>query len=125
MFVDRSNLQPGEIWPAEIANAISTCKAFVAVLTKKFVQSVYCHAELYEAEALQKPIFPVVFERGWDQEPGGQPVQEIVSKIQYAVLEPTQSETQDYKDQLQRLIQQIGKCCFDNQNCTQSKIIFR
>ena len=109
VFVDRSCLQPGDKWPAEIANAISTCRAFVAVLTKKFVESVYCHAELYEAESLQKPIFPVVFERGWDQEPGGQPVQEIVSGIQYAVLEPTQSETQEYKDQLQHLVKKIGK----------------
>ena len=37
-----TGLQPGDSWPAEIIQAVNTCKAFVAVLTKKYVKSVYC-----------------------------------------------------------------------------------
>ena len=86
VFVDRKCLQPGNIWPAEIINAINTCKAFVAVLTKKYVKSHYCQGELYKAEALRKPFFPVVLEEGWDKEIAGMPVKAVVQSSQYAFL---------------------------------------
>ncbi len=41
--------------------SMHTCKAFVCVLTKRYVRSVYCNGELYEAVALKKCMFPVVY----------------------------------------------------------------
>ena len=87
-----TGLQPGDSWPAEIIQAVNTCKAFVAVLTKKYVKSVYCNGELYEAQALKKPIFPVVFESDWDKEAAGKLIKEELGMTQYAFLDLGQSE---------------------------------
>ena len=92
VFVDRTCLQPGDSWPAEIIRAVSTCKAFIAVLTKKYVMSIYCNGELYEAQALKKPIFPVVFESDWNKEAAGKLIEEELGMTQYAFLDPGQSE---------------------------------
>ena len=91
-FVDRKSLKPGDIWPAEVVNAINTCKAFVAVLTKKYIKSHYCQGELYEAEALGKPFYPVVLEEGWDEEIAGIPVKAVVQSFQYAFLSRSSPE---------------------------------
>ncbi len=79
VFVDRNALRPGDKWRSEIASAIKTCKAFVFVLTKCYMRSVYCNGELYEAEALGKRMFPVVCEGDM---PGGAPVTEVVRDVQ-------------------------------------------
>ena len=62
------------------------------MLTKKYVKSVYCNGELYEAQALKKPIFPVVFESDWDKEAAGKPIKEELGMTQYAFLDLGQSE---------------------------------
>ncbi len=41
VFVDQRSIQPGDKWRFEIASAIKTCKAFVCVLTKRYMRSVY------------------------------------------------------------------------------------
>ena len=94
VFVDRDGLRPGDKWRSEIASAIKTCKAFVVVLTKRYMRSAYCNGELYEAEALGKRILPVVCEKGWGDVPGGAPVTEIVKEVQYVSLVAEDSETQ-------------------------------
>ncbi len=102
VFVDRDGLRPGDRWRSEIASAIKTCKAFVCVLTKRYMRSVYCNGELYEAEALGKPMFPVVCENGWEGVLGGAPMREMVKEVQYVSLVAEDSETQ-----LARLVQSI------------------
>ncbi len=102
VFVDRNGIRPGDRWRSEIASAIKTCKAFVCVLTKRYMRSVYCNGELYEAEALGKRMFPVVCEDGWRDVPGGAPVTEVVQEVQYVSLVAEDSETQ-----LKKLVQSI------------------
>ncbi len=102
VFIDRGSIKPGDIWPAEIASAIHTCKAFVVVLTKRYVSSVYCNGELYEAEALDKRLFPVVCETGWEEETGGRPVADIVRAVQSVSLVTEHKETE-----LARLVKAI------------------
>ena len=94
VFVDRVDLRPGDKWRSEIAYAIHTCKAFVCVLTKRYMRSAYCNGELYEAEALGKRMFPVVCEEGWEGVLGGAPVREIVKEVQYVSLVAEDSEIQ-------------------------------
>ena len=98
VFVDRDGVRPGDRWRSEIAFAIKTCKAFVCLLTKCYVKSVYCNGELYEAEALDKRMFPVVCEDGW----GDVPVTEVVQEVQLVSLVAGDRETQ-----LTRLVQRI------------------
>ncbi len=102
VFVDRNGIRPGDQWPFEIASAIKTCKAFVCVLTKRYIRSIYCNGELYEAEALGKPLFPVVCEKGWEDVPGGAPVTEVVQEVQLVSL-----VAEDSENQLTRLVQSI------------------
>ncbi|XP_064395583.1 uncharacterized protein LOC135342701 isoform X2 [Halichondria panicea] len=102
VFVDRDRVRPGDRWRSEIASAIKTCKAFICVLTKRYMRSVYCNGELYEAEALRKRMFPVVCEDGWRDVPGGAPVMEVVQEVQYVSLVAEDSETQ-----LKKLVQSI------------------
>ena len=102
VFVDRVGVRPGDRWRSEIASAIKTCKAFVCVLTKRYMKSVYCNGELYEAEALCKFLFPVVCEDGWRDVPGGAPVTEVMKEVQYVSLVAEDRETE-----LTRLMQRI------------------
>ena len=95
-FVAQECIQPGESWPAEIIQAINVCKVFIAVLTKKYVQSTYCNGELYEAEALKKPIFPVVLESDWQEEPAANPIKEVIRETQFV-----------QKENLQQLVKSI------------------
>ena len=93
VFVDRTSLQPGDLRSAKIIKAIETCKAFVPVLTKKYVNSIDCKGELYEAQALKKQIFPVVFESDWNKEAAGKYIHKELKETQYAFLIPGRSET--------------------------------
>ncbi len=102
-FVDRVDLRPGDRWQPKIASAIHTCKAFVVVLTKRYMRSAYCNGELYEAEALDKRMFPVVCEKGWKGVLGGAPVADIVDERQYVSL----VVEEDRETQLARLVQSI------------------
>ncbi len=102
VFVDRDGLQPGDRWQPKIASAIKTCKAFVVVLTKRYMSSMYCNAELFEAKALGKRLFPVVCENGWKAVLGGAPVTEVVSEVQYVSL-----VAEDKQKQLTKLVLRI------------------
>ncbi len=103
VFVDRSALHVGDNWKYEIASAIHTCKVFVCVFTKRYMCRKYCSAELYEAEALRKPLFPVVCEDGWRDVPGGTLVTDVVGSIHRVSL----MKEEDRETQLTELVDSI------------------
>ena len=92
VFVDRSAIQPGDLWSAEIVSGVRSCKAFIAVLTKRYTKSQYCQGELYEAEVQKKQFFPVVVEKGWDKEVAARPVKEVLQRTQYSFLDTEESK---------------------------------
>ncbi len=53
VLVDRDGVRPGNRWRSEIASAIKTCKAFVCVLNKRYVRSVYCKQWLLKSDCSQ------------------------------------------------------------------------
>ena len=119
VFVYQHSIRSGDKWRSEIASAIHTCKAFVCVLTKRYVRSVYCNGELYEAVALGKRIFPVVCEDGWRDVPGGAPVTEVVQEVQLVSL-----VAGDRENQLARLVQSIkGQLVHCNHSTTSLDIV--
>ena len=93
VFIDQRSIRPGDRWPFEVTSAIKTCKAFVVVLTKRYMRSMYCNGELYEAEALGKRLFPVVCENGWEDVPGAAPVREVVREVRSVSLVVENKET--------------------------------
>ncbi len=93
VFIDQRSIRPGDRWPFEVTSAIKTCKAFVVVLTKRYIKTVYCNGELYEAEALGKRLFPVVCENGWEDVPGAAPVREVVREVRSVSLVVENKET--------------------------------
>ena len=111
VFVDRSDIAPGDIWPTKIASALYSCKAFVAVLTKKYVKSHYCNGELYQAKAQKKQLFPVVFEDGWDSEPSGASVKSVVQRSQYAFFRKGKDNVEkQFGDLIGNICKLTGKC---------------
>jgi FxsC-like protein len=44
-FLDQYNLEIGDQWPEELAEALSTCQTFVAVMTARFFQRPFCGKE--------------------------------------------------------------------------------
>ena len=95
VFVDRLCLQPGEMKLTVVACAIQACKAFVTVLTKKYIKSNSGLGELYEAEALSKPLYPVVLESNWNERLAAKPVEKIIHKVQYSLLDTPEIITEN------------------------------
>ena len=111
VFVDRSDIASGDVWPTKIASAPYSCKAFVAVLTKKYVKSHYCNGELYQAEAREKHLFPVVFEDGWDSETSGASVKATVKWNQYAFFREGKDDIEkQFVALLDNICKLVGKC---------------
>jgi len=44
-FLDQENLQPGDAWPSEIADALCSCKSFLAIMTARYFTREYCGKE--------------------------------------------------------------------------------
>mmetsp|Transcript_7081 Transcript_7081/g.18163 ORF Transcript_7081/g.18163 Transcript_7081/m.18163 type:complete len:1087 (+) Transcript_7081:3-3263(+) len=53
-------IRPGEPWTSEIENAMKRCKVLVVILTKKWINSVYCAGEARCALAYHKPIITIM-----------------------------------------------------------------
>jgi len=44
-FLDQANLQPGDAWPDEIADALCSCNSFLAIMTARYFTREYCGKE--------------------------------------------------------------------------------
>ena len=54
---------PGEKWIDKIAKEIETCDAFVAIITKGYVNSDICYYEFHDAHITHKKrVIPIIFE---------------------------------------------------------------
>ena len=61
LWMDRlDGIRVGTEWRDAIQAAVSSCTAMIAVLSPDYVMSQYCRRELARADALQRPIFPVL-----------------------------------------------------------------
>jgi len=62
-FVDEAGLEGGHPWWDQLLLQIKHCDAFVPVLSAHYLDSVPCRREAEWAEALAKPVMPVMLER--------------------------------------------------------------
>lgn len=44
-YLDQANLQPGDAWPDEIANALCSCNTFLPIMTARYFTREYCGKE--------------------------------------------------------------------------------
>lgn len=56
-------IQAGVDWEAELYARLKRARALVAVVSREFLESRWCFAEVAQARALGKPVFPVKIER--------------------------------------------------------------
>jgi len=99
---------PPAVATAIYLNALSSCKALIAVLTKKYVSSSYCKSELYVACRSQKLIFPVVREQDWDvtlSEECSESVKYMKAAYNWVTFLPCD----DYRAALQKLVENVNK----------------
>ena len=62
VWVDTVDIPSGSDWHLAIGEALQKCRALIAVISKKYLLSKYCKNELFMAESVHKPIFPVLLE---------------------------------------------------------------
>ena len=62
VWLDTEDIPAGCDWHGAIGTGLDLCKALIAVITPRYIESRYCTGELYTADGDQKLIFPVIFE---------------------------------------------------------------
>jgi len=76
-YLDRENLKPGDSWPDELADALGSCRTFVAIMTARYFTREYCGKEwaIFEKRSrslggsvLPPLIIPVLWVRPVDGE---------------------------------------------------------
>jgi hypothetical protein len=61
VFMDKTSLNPGDVWPEKLDVAIARSKLFVAFVSAAFNQSVYCQQEALQAHRLSGSGVPLIF----------------------------------------------------------------
>ena len=62
VWLDTTDIPSGSEWHAAIGDGLRRCKGLIAVITKKYIHSKFCKNELFMADSMQKPIFPMFLE---------------------------------------------------------------
>ena len=59
VWLDTQDIATGSDWHSAIGDGLFDCRAFVALLSDRYIQSKYCRNELFMVDSMHKPIFPV------------------------------------------------------------------
>lgn len=62
-WVDRDNIEGGDMWRAAISRAIASCDAFLVVLSPECINSKNVVKELSIADSNDRPILPIVYKK--------------------------------------------------------------
>ncbi|MEA3351698.1 MAG: SUMF1/EgtB/PvdO family nonheme iron enzyme [Chloroflexota bacterium] len=63
VWIDRSDILPGDKWRQDVVEGIRSADIFLIVLSSKSVQSKYVKRELHAADKHNKPIVPVCYKK--------------------------------------------------------------
>ncbi len=86
-FVDQAGLEGGHPWWDQLLLQIKHCDAFVPILSRHYMNSTPCRREAEWAEALNKPVLPVMIE---SVEPTGCP--EYIARSQFVTFTATDND---------------------------------
>lgn len=102
MWLDTEDIPAGSDWHAVIGEGLDRCKALIAVISNKYINSRYCKSELYTANSDQKPIFPLMVENvDFSVSSTTKGVKYVVSGINWTMFRRDQD---DYHSSLAKLI---------------------
>ncbi len=59
-WVDRQNIEGGDLWQAAISEAVAACEVFLVLLSPACIESVNVAKELSLAETHKRPILPIL-----------------------------------------------------------------
>ena len=104
VWLDVDDIPTGSDFHVEIGVALKSCRALVAILTRKYVHSRYCKGELYVANSQEKVLLPVIYEDGWNVGEEGAGVNYIVAAYNWAFFRPNRD---DYQESLEKLVHGI------------------
>lgn len=65
-WVDHKRIKPGKKWRDELLLELRSCDAFVALLTREYVESEHCRMELFIARSRGCPVLPVALDDCFD-----------------------------------------------------------
>ena len=63
VFIDNHGITPGQFWEPVLYERLRAARAVVAFVTRRFIESPWCFAEITHARALGRPIVPVLGEQ--------------------------------------------------------------
>ena len=101
IWFDQTDIPAGSDWHGAVGTGLDRCKALIAVITHKYVESRFCLSELYTANGDRKLVFPVFYENpdlsASEQARG---VKYVVSGINWTMFRPGMDV---YEESLQKL----------------------
>ena len=110
-WLDLDDIPAGSDWHGAIGTGLHNCRALVAVITNKYLNSRYCSSELYTADGDRKRIYPVLLEDvdfGASETARG--VKYVISGINWTMFRP---RVDDYATSLGRLVQGLRGMKFE------------
>ena len=103
VWLDTDDIPAGSDWHGAIGKGLHNCRALVAVITKKYINSRFCSSELYTADGDRKLIFPVIYEDvDFGASDTGMGVKYVISGINWSMFRP---RIDDYVASLYKLIE--------------------
>lgn len=102
-WLDTKNIEVGADWPQEIGSALNSCSALLAIMTKKYVSSIYCKKELYYAVNNKKKVYPLIYDdvSTWKDHESSQGVAYMIEGINWTFFRPGKD---DYSASIRALI---------------------
>lgn len=101
IWFDQTDIPAGSDWHGAVGTGLDRCKALIAVITHKYVESRFCVSELYTANGDRKLVFPVFYESpdlsATEQARG---VKYVISGINWTFFRPGMDV---YEESLQKL----------------------
>jgi len=65
-WMDYRGIEPGMRWRDELLRVVRTCRSFVAILTRDYLQSEHCRMEIFIARSRGIPVLPFMVEDCFD-----------------------------------------------------------
>ena len=107
VWLDLESIPSGSDWHGAIGTGLHECRAFIPVITQKYIGSRYCMNELYTADGDGKLLFPIMYEDvDFVSTEAGRALKFIVSGINWTMFRPGMD---DYNSSLQKIVQGMNQ----------------
>ena len=107
-FAVLADIPPGSSWYGDAGTVLRSCRALIAVITKKYLNTPYCSNELYAADRDGKKLFFAFLEDiDFGASDPARAVQYLVSKTNWTTSFNFKTGVNDYGTSLRSLVQSL------------------